>query len=149
MGVEPTIAKQGLASVDGTRRARRVYAPQFITRSAAIVGWGRAGDVSGQPRGVIADRVNDAFPSEGARQRGRAANTLFHLVHSMQIDDLVVTPEPASRTLLLGRVSGPYGYLDEPIARTYSHAREVRWFAACRGMNCLAVLGTAWAACSP
>ena len=85
--------------------------------------------MSGQPREVIADRVNDAFPGDGARQRGQATNTLYHLVHSMQIDDLVVTPEPASRTLLLGRVSGPYGYLDDPIARTYSHAREVRWFA--------------------
>jgi predicted Mrr-cat superfamily restriction endonuclease len=41
----------------------------------------------------------------------------------------VVTPEPASRTLLLGRVSGPYRYLDDPIAPSYTHARDVRWFA--------------------
>ena len=78
---------------------------------------------------MIADRVNAAFSDEGARQRGQATNTLYHLAHTMQRGDLVVTPEPASRTLLLGRVSGPYWYLDDPIASTYSHAREVRWFA--------------------
>ena len=132
MGIEePTIAKPEPGAGVWMVRAGRggAYAPQFITRSAAIVGWGETGDVSGLPREVIADRVNDAFAGEGARQRGQATNTLYHLVHSMQIDDLVVTPEPASRTLLLGRVSGPYEYLADPIAPTYSHAREVRWFA--------------------
>jgi hypothetical protein len=106
-----------------------VYAPQFVTRSAAIVGWGETGDVSDLPRGAIVDRVGEAFPDEGARQRGQATNTLYHLVHSMKSGDLVVTPEPSSRTLLLGRVSGPYRYLDDAMGPSYSHAREVRWFA--------------------
>lgn len=106
-----------------------VYAPQFINRSAAIVGWGETGDLSDLPREAIADRVKQAFAADGARQRGQASNTLYHLIHTMQEGDLVVTPEPATRTLLLGRVSGPYRYLDEPIGPTYSHAREVRWFA--------------------
>jgi hypothetical protein len=106
-----------------------VYAPQFISRSAAIVGWGETGDVSGLQREAIADRVNQAFAADGARQRGQATNTLYHLIYSMGDGDLVVTPEPATRTLLLGRVSGAYRHLDDPIAPTYSHAREVRWFA--------------------
>jgi len=106
-----------------------VYAPQFVTRSAAIVGWGETDDVNDLPRETIADRVNQAFPEDGARQRGQATNTLHHLVHTMQAGDLVVTPEPATRTLLLGRVAGPYRYLDDPIGPSYRHAREVWWFA--------------------
>jgi hypothetical protein len=106
-----------------------VYAPQFIGRSAAIVGWGETGDVTGLQRDEIADRVNQAFAADTTRQRGQATNTLYHLIYSMRDGDLVVTPEPATRTLLLGRVSGPYRSLDDPIAPTYSHAREVRWFA--------------------
>ena len=106
-----------------------VYAPEFVRRAAAIMGWGETGDVSGRSREEIAGRVSQAFPTDGARQRGQATNTLYHLVRSMQIGDLVVTPEPVSRTLLLGRVSGPYRYLDDPIAPSYEHAREVRWFA--------------------
>jgi hypothetical protein len=108
---------------------RGVYAPQFVMRTAAIVGWGETGDVSGLSREAIADRVNEALPGDGARQRGQATNTLYHLVDTMRSGDLVVTPEPVSRTLLLGRVSGPYRYLDDPIAPSYAHAREVRWFA--------------------
>jgi len=106
-----------------------VYAPLFIKRSAAIVGWGETGDVGGLPREMIADRVNQAFHGEGARQRGQATNTLFHLVQSMREGDLLVTPEPVSRTVLLGWVSGPYWYLPDPIAPNYSHARGVLWFA--------------------
>ena len=105
------------------------YAPEFVRRSALIVGWGEAGDVRGLSRDAIAERVAATFPNYGARQRGQASNTLFHLVHTMQDEDLVVTPEPASRTLLLGRVSGPYRFLEQPIAAGYSHAREVRWFS--------------------
>ena len=44
----------------------------------------------------------------------------------MKDGDLVVTPEPATRTILLGRVAGPYRYLEEPIARqrAYVSARS-------------------------
>jgi hypothetical protein len=132
MGIEePTSAMADAGAVVWMVRAGRggVYAPQFILQSAAIVGWGQTGRVGELPREMIAERVNAAFPGDGARQRGQATNTLYHLVHTMQSDDLVVTPEPASRTLLLGRVSGPYRYLDDPIGPEYSHAREVRWFA--------------------
>ena len=65
-----------------------VHAPEFIVRSAAIVGWGETGDVSGLSRAEIADRVSAAFPADGARQRGKATNTLYHLVHSMRNGDL-------------------------------------------------------------
>ncbi|HEX5924583.1 MAG TPA: winged helix-turn-helix domain-containing protein, partial [Baekduia sp.] len=132
MGIEEPKPAQGEAagSVWMVRAGRGgVYAPQFVTKSAAIVGWGQTGDVSGLPREAIADRVSEAFPGDGARQRGQATNTLYHVVDSMQGGDLVVTPEPVSRTLLLGRVSGPYRYLGDPPAPSYSHAREVRWFA--------------------
>lgn len=132
MGIEePKPAEEDAAAgVWMVRAGRRgVYAPQFVTQSAAIVGWSETGDVSGLSREAIADRVDDAFSGDGARQRGQATNTLYHLVHSMQGGDLVVTPEPASRTLLLGRVSGPYRYLADPIVGSYRHAREVDWFA--------------------
>lgn len=132
MGIEePTPAKAGVARGVWLVRAGRagVHAPQFIERSAAIVRWGETGDVGDLSREAIADRVDEAFPREGVRQRGQATNTLYHLVHRVQAGDLVVTPEPASRTLLLGRVSGPYRYLDDPIAPGYNHAREVHWFA--------------------
>ena len=132
MGIrEPRqLPSEGEARVWMVRAGRGgVYAPEFVRRAAAIVGWGETGDVSGLSRDAIADRVVKAFPDYGPRQRGQATNTLFHLVDTMKGGDLVVTPEPASRTLLLGRVSGPYRFMDEPLPGSYSHAREVRWLA--------------------
>lgn len=106
-----------------------LLAPHFVVRSAVVIGWGQTGDLTGLSREAIAERVNAAFAGEGARQRRQASNTLFHLVHSMRSDDLVITPEPASRTLLLGWVAGGYSYLEEPISEHYNHSREMRWFA--------------------
>jgi len=132
MGVaEPEAAAEGTARAGvWLVRAGRdgLLAPQFVVRSAVVIGWSQTGDVSGLSREAIAERVNAAFAGEGARQRGQASNTLFHLVHSMRSDDLVITPEPASRTLLLGRIAGAYSYLEEPIAEHYNHSREIRWF---------------------
>ena len=47
----------------------------------------------------------------------------------MQPGDVVVTPEPASRTVLLGEVTGDYRYLTPPVVADYSHARPVTWRA--------------------
>ena len=93
--------------------------PQFVGRAAAIVGWGETGDVSGvrARRSRIASVRRSRLMAPASA--GQATNTLYHLVYSMQSGDLVVTPEPASRTLLLGRVSGPYRHLDDPIAPNY------------------------------
>jgi len=47
----------------------------------------------------------------------------------MQDGDLVITPEPATRTVLLGRIAGPYAYLSEAVGEEQQHARTVSWFA--------------------
>ncbi len=105
------------------------YAPVFVERSLAVVGWGRTGDVSKLPREELEAAVTKCFPDANRNQRGQAVNTLYRVVHTIADGDMVVTPEPAARTLLLGRVAGPYCYLEEAIGSEYQHARPVRWFA--------------------
>ena len=105
------------------------YAPEFVGRSLAVVGWGQTGDVSELSREELEAAVTECFPDANRNQRGQAVNTLYRVVHTIADGDLVVTPEPAARTLLLGRVAGPYRYLEEPIGAEYQHARPVRWFA--------------------
>jgi hypothetical protein len=105
------------------------YAPIFVERAAVIVGWGATGDVSGLSRETLVDVVAKCWPDTGRSQRGQAVNTLYRFAHTMKNDDLVVTPEPASRTILLGRVDGPYAFLTEPVGVEYQHVRGVRWFA--------------------
>jgi len=106
-----------------------VYAPAFVERSLAAVGWGQTGDVSGISREELERSVVRCFPDANRNQRGQAVNTLYRVAHTIGDGDLIITPEPGTRTLLLGRVVGPYRYLDEPIGTDYQHARPVRWFA--------------------
>jgi hypothetical protein len=106
-----------------------VYAPDFITCSAAILGWGTTGDIGGLSRDEIVEAVAAAFPEYSNNQRGVAVNTLHRVAQTIREGDLIVTPEPTTRTILFGWVSGAYGLLEEPIAGDYQHARAVTWFA--------------------
>ncbi len=105
------------------------YAAAFVEMGLAIVGWGQTGDVSRVSREELEKVVGQRFPDMNRNQRGQAVNTLLRVVHTITDGDLIITPEPATRTLLLGRVAGPYEYLEEPVGNEYRHARPVRWFA--------------------
>lgn len=105
------------------------YAPIFVERSAIVVGWGHTGDIAGMQREAILDLVKERYPELHANSRSQGANTLFRMANTMKPGDLVLTPEPASRTVLFGRVSGPYLYLESPIGGDLNHSRAITWFA--------------------
>ena len=106
-----------------------VHAPVFVQEGAVFLGWGAAGDISGLSLEAVTGRVADAWPEYNRRQRGQAANALYKFAVDMQPGDVVVTPEPASRTVLLGEISGDYHHLPSPVVADYSHARPVTWRA--------------------
>ncbi len=104
-----------------------VYAPDFIERSAAILGWGATGEIGGLSRDDIVEAVTTSYPDYTNNKRGVAVNTLYRLAQTIREGDLIVTPEPTTRTILFGWVSGGYEFLEEPIAGDYRHARTVTW----------------------
>ena len=106
-----------------------VHAPLFVQQGTVFLGWGAAGDISGLTLEAVTGRVVGAWPEYGRRQRGQAANALYKFANDMQPGDVVVTPEPASRTVLIGEVAGDYHYLTAPVVADYSHARPVIWRA--------------------
>jgi restriction endonuclease Mrr len=106
-----------------------VHAPVFVQRGAALLGWGAAGDLSGLTLEAVRGRVAAAWPEFGRRLLGQVANGLYKFANDMQPGDVVVTPEPASRTVLLGEVTGDYHYLTPPAVADYSQARPVTWRA--------------------
>jgi len=105
------------------------YAEFFVGRSAAILGWGDTGAIGDLSREELGRVVAECFPDDTRLQRGQAVNTLDRFAHTIANGDLVVTPEPATRTILLGWVEGPYEFLQEPVAGDAQHARGVSWFA--------------------
>lgn len=105
------------------------YAQIFVERSAVSVGWGATGDVSPLSHEDLLGLVAKRFPDATQNQRGQTVNTLYRLVHTIADGDLIVTPEPVSRTILLGWVAGPYEYMPEPDVGEHQHIRSMRWFA--------------------
>jgi len=107
------------------------YAATFVQRSIVTVGWGAAGDVRALSREALVDRVSKGFPEYSKGQVGSTVNLLMRFAQAMAEGDLVLTPEPATRTILLGRIAGEYEYLDQPITadNDHQHLRPVRWFA--------------------
>jgi hypothetical protein len=105
------------------------YAPVFVERSAVVVGWGQTGDIDGLQRDAILERVKAAYTGMSSNQRSQGANTLYRVANTMNPGDLVLTPEPSTKTVLFGRVAGSYAFLDEPIGEDLQHSRHVAWFA--------------------
>jgi restriction endonuclease Mrr len=105
-----------------------VHAPIFVQHGAAFLGWGEAGDLTGLSLEAVSEKVADTWPEYNRRQRGQAANALFKFAMDMQPGDVVITPEPTSRTVLLGEVAGDYRYV-APVVAQYSHSRPVTWRA--------------------
>lgn len=106
-----------------------VHASVFVQRSAALLGWGEAGDLSGLTLEAVRGKVAATWPEYSRRTLGQVANGLYKFANDMQPGDVVVTPEPASRTVLLGEVTGDYYYLTPPAVASYSQARPVTWRA--------------------
>ncbi len=108
---------------------RGAHVAAFLDEPAAMLGWGAVGDIAALSIEAIAERVGREWPEYRRSQRGQAANALFRFASDMRPGDIVVTPEPASRTLILGEVTGEYRYRDDPVVADYRHTRAVRWFA--------------------
>ena len=108
---------------------RGMHALVFAQRGAVFLGWGAAGDVTGLSLEEVTEQVAAARPEYGRQKRGQAANALFKFAMDMQPGDVVVTPEPASRTVLIGEVAGDYHHLASPVVADYSHSRPVAWRA--------------------
>lgn len=108
---------------------RGLFAPTFVERSLIAVGWSETGDVTGRSRAELFDVVVEQFPDFKRNQVGQITNTLYHVANTMADGDLIVTPEPETRTLLFGWVSGPYEFLTQSVIHDQQHSRPVSWFA--------------------
>jgi hypothetical protein len=105
------------------------YAPVFVERSTVVVGWGNTGDVDELQRDAILELIKTRYPEMRGNHRAQGANTLYRIANTMRPGDLVLTPEPVTRTILFGRVDGPYRFLEDPIGGDIQHSRGIAWFA--------------------
>jgi restriction system protein len=70
--------------------------------------------------------IAKSYPKKTAMAAARNAGQLFHFIHDMSIDDLVVYPSRIDKRIHIGRVKGSY-YYDLTILKAYPHRRGVQW----------------------
>lgn len=74
---------------------------------------------------AFAEAVTQAYPQARPAVVTDRADQLYCFVHAMAPGDVVIAPDPTTRTLSFGRVAGPYYYESE--APEHRHRVAVRW----------------------
>ncbi|HEV2754949.1 MAG TPA: restriction endonuclease [Actinomycetota bacterium] len=103
------------------------YIGEFEAGGFVAIGF-HAGDVSGMSRKEIQNHLQDVNPGKKERVAGDAG-MLYRFANVLQVGDMVVTPDGATRELLFGEIIGPYRYEDEPVVSHFRQVRPVRWIA--------------------
>ena len=52
---------------------------------------------------------------------------LYRFANEMHVGDLVLTPDAADASVLVGRIAGDYEYRDETPIPDHQHVRRVEW----------------------
>lgn len=114
-----------MRTVWGIHNGREEIDP--VQDKAVRIGWDELCDLSAldPSRDAFKKALIKALPETGEGTVPVWAGTLYRFVHKISLGDLVVCPDRETRTLRIGRVSGPYEYWsDYPY---YRHARPVEW----------------------
>ncbi len=92
------------------------------------IGWVNAGDLTGVPndREAFKARLHERFPDKSNPWVANAAGQLLRFRHVMSVDDLVVYPRKADRTINVGKITGDYVY-DTSRSERYPNGRDVEW----------------------
>lgn len=104
-------------------------ASAFLKHGIVAMGFGAPGDLATLDRDAILASLKETNPKLSRRTLGQNANALFRFAHVLRAGDIVVTPEPGSKTFLLGEVVSGYTHNPHPLVSDYYAQRSVRWFA--------------------
>lgn len=74
---------------------------------------------------AVAKLVNEALPDRKPGAINNFARQLWAFRGTMQEDDLVVLPRKLTSQIAIGRVTGPYGYVQ--VKSELKHTRPVKW----------------------
>lgn len=100
------------------------YATDFVSNDIAAIGWPAVGDLTGKSREQIVDLVKQHYGEKGAAGTG---GMLYRFANEIQLDDLVLTPDPETREIHAGRIAGPYEFRADPPVEGYPNIRKVAW----------------------
>lgn len=100
------------------------YATDFILNGVAAIGWPAVGDLRGRERRELIAAVKEHYGEKGA---SGTAGMLWRFANEIVPGDLVLTPDPETRELHVGTVTGEYEFRSNPPVEGYPNVRPVDW----------------------
>lgn len=122
------------------------YAPAFLARSAAVVGWGLTGDVRGLSRDDLVERVKSAFPDYGKGQIGSTVNLLARFSRAPSLKEISSSRRspPRAQSCLVGLLATTRSSTSQSrLARTINTFGRSAGLLASAGMSSPMALATA------
>jgi len=102
------------------------YVDEAVTEGIITVDFREAPDVTG----LAVDEI--AVQLEGTKTRtalSRLAEMLYSFANEMQEGDAIICSDRARRQVVVGRITGPYEWIEEVPLNQQHHARKIAWAA--------------------
>ena len=99
----------------------------LLNGSFVSIGWSELGNLNEQQfdRSALKELLAQTYPEAKAGAIPVWAGVLVRFIYEMNVGDLVVSPDRATRTINIGRVSGNYFY--DGSASIHPNRRPVQW----------------------
>ncbi len=100
----------------------------FLNSGLVALGWNRMPDLTTLPpdREAYKKRQREEYPDAKDGAIPVWAGQLFRFVNEVAEGDLVIYPSKVDRRVNIGRITGPYHYVESP-GDDYAHRRKVEW----------------------
>ena len=102
------------------------YIDDAITHGVITVDFGDVADVRGMAVDEIATQLKDSKTRTATQ---RLAEMLYAFANEIEPGDAVISSDRARRQIVLGRVNGPYAWVEDAPANLEHHTLPVAWNA--------------------
>ena len=97
-----------------------------LENQLAVIGWHEIPSLEKVKNcAEMAELVRHKYPEVKPRAAAQYAGQLWTFAHGIQLDDIVVLPRKLTSQIALGRVTGPYQYIE--VNSQHRHTRRVKW----------------------
>lgn len=104
------------------------FVAQFEQLQLVAIDFAVARSIAGLTRDQVATEVRRVHPDASPGRVGQWTGQLYRFATELQEGDPVVTPDTASRDLLIGSIAGPYEFrVGGVVNGAYHHVRRVTW----------------------
>ena len=102
------------------------YVDEAVRDGIITVDFREASDVTGLPVEEIAVQLAS---SKARTATSRLAEMLFAFANEIEEGDAVICSDRARRQVVIGRITGPYEWVEDPPANQQHHTRKIEWSA--------------------